>query len=53
MGASSCLRYGGSNITVVDSPFSSLKNICKDTAQQKKPGYVPDCMISCLFPCVY
>lgn len=53
MGAASCLKFGGTNITVVDSPFSSLRGVCKDTAEQKKPNYVPGCMISCLFPCVY
>jgi hypothetical protein len=29
MGAASCLKYGGTSINIVDSPFSSLKGVCK------------------------
>ena len=45
MGAASCLKYGGTNITVVDSPFASLKKVCKDTLKNKKPEYVPGCLV--------
>ena len=53
MGASSALKYGGTFITVADSPFASMERVCKETAISKRPSYIPSCLMSCLFPCVF
>lgn len=53
MGAVSALRYGGTSIIVADSPFVSLEKICRETAHEKKPKYVPGCMVTCCFPFVF
>ena len=53
MGASSALKYGGTFITVADSPFSSMERMCRETAISKAPSYIPSCLMSCLFPCVF
>ena len=53
MGASSALKFGGTWITIADSPFSSIRRVCKETALDKSPSYIPKCLVSCLFPCVF
>ena len=30
-----------------------MEQICKETAHEKKPKYVPACMITCCFPLVF
>lgn len=52
MGAVSALMSSKAKIMVVDSAFSSLKKVCLETAKSNSP-YVPNCLIDCLFPCVY
>jgi hypothetical protein len=52
MGAVSALMSNKAKVMVVDSAFSSLKMVCLETAKNNSP-YVPNCLIDCLFPCVY
>jgi len=53
MGAASALKYGKAEVIVADSSFKCLKSLCKQVAKNHSPGYVPDCLITCLFPCVF
>ena len=53
MGASSALKYGKADIIVADSPFRSIKKLCKEVVVNSKPKPIPSCLISCIFPCVY
>lgn len=45
MGGSSALKYGKCQIIIADSPFQSIKKVCKDVAYKKKPRYVCGCLI--------
>jgi hypothetical protein len=51
MGASSVLMYGDAPISVVDSPFATLKKVGKDALYNK--SRIPKCLVCCLFPCVW
>jgi hypothetical protein len=52
MGAVSALKYGKSDIIVADSPFRTLKKLCKDlTSSDINP--FPKIIVNCLFPCVF
>lgn len=53
MGAASALKYGKVDIIVADSSFRSMKKLCKEYATKNKPNIIPNCMIGCLFPCVF
>ena len=52
MGAVSALKYGKTDIIVADSPFRSMKNLCKELSTSKI-NPLPNCIVSCLFPCVF
>ena len=52
MGGVSALMSNKSSIMVVDSAFSSLKEVCLTTARNNSP-YIANCLVECLFPCVY
>lgn len=52
MGAVSALMSDKASIVISDSAFSSLKRVCFETAV-RNAKYVPHCLISCAFPCVY
>ena len=53
MGAVTALRYGKANVIVADSAFKSFKSLCKQFAKANTPCFVPNCLISCIFPCVF
>lgn len=53
MGAATALKYGNAPIIVADSSFKSFRSLCKQIAKEHSPKFVPGCMVSCLFPCVY
>lgn len=53
MGAASALKYGKAEVIVADSSFKCLKSLCKQVAKIHSPGYVPPCLVTCLFPCVF
>jgi 3-isopropylmalate dehydratase small subunit len=53
MGAASALKYGKAEVIVADSSFKCLKSLCKQVAKNHSPIFVPNCMINCLFPCVF
>jgi len=53
MGAATALKFGKAPIIVADSAFKSFKSLCKQVAKRNKPLYVPNCLIECLFPCVF
>jgi hypothetical protein len=53
MGAATALRYGKTSVIVADSAFKSFKSLCKQVAKRNAPCFMPNCLISCLFPCVY
>lgn len=53
MGAASALKYGGAPIIVADSSFSRFSSLCKQIAKKNAPTYIPNFLISCLFPCVF
>lgn len=52
MGAVSVLMYGEAAISVVDSPFYTLKSLGKDQVKSHA-SQAPKCLISCLFPCLW
>jgi fermentation-respiration switch protein FrsA (DUF1100 family) len=41
--------YGVAAISIVDSPFSSMKELGKDQVKTHTKG-APSCLISCIFP---
>ncbi len=51
MGAASVIKYGGEDINVLDSPFSDLRELCKEFSLRAVPGLC--CLIRCLYPCVF
>ena len=53
MGAVSALRCGKASAIVADSAFKSFRSVCKHFAKSQSPCYVPNCLISCLFPCFF
>jgi hypothetical protein len=53
MGAATALRFGKAHIIVADSAFKSFRSLCKQFAKKNTPCYIPNCLISCLFPCVF
>jgi hypothetical protein len=53
MGAATALKVGKAKVIVADSSFNSFKSLCKQIAKANSPWYVPNCLISCLFPCVF
>lgn len=53
MGAASALKYGKVDIIVADSSFRSMKKLCKEFAKNNKPKIMPECLVGCLFPCVF
>ena len=53
MGASSALKYGKADIIVADSPFRNMKKLCKEVVQNSKSNPLPNCIVGCLFPCVF
>jgi len=53
MGAATALRYGKAKIIIADSSFQSFRSLCKQVAEKHSPKYVPNCLISCFFPCVF
>jgi hypothetical protein len=53
MGAATALKYGKASIIVADSAFKSFKGICRQVAKKNSPCIIPNCLISCLFPCVF
>lgn len=52
MGAVSALMSTKAKVLVVDSAFSDLKTLCYETACHNTK-YIPNCLISCFFPCIY
>lgn len=53
MGAASALKYGKADVIVADSPFRSMKNLCKEVVINSKSNPLPSCLVKCLFPCVF
>ncbi len=53
MGAATALKYGRAPIIIADSSFRCFKSLCKHIAKENSPKYVPGCLVSCLFPCVF
>lgn len=53
MGAATALKFGKSPIIVADSSFHSFRSLCKQKAQQNAPKMLPNCFVSCVFPCIY
>jgi len=53
MGAATALRYGKAKVIVADSSFQSFRSLCKQVVKKHSPKYVPNCLISCFFPCVF
>lgn len=53
MGAATALLYGKADFIVADSSYKSFKSLCKQIAKEHSPVVVPNCMISCFFPCVF
>lgn len=53
MGAATALLYGKADFIVADSSFKSFKSLCKQVAKEHSPKVVPNCMITCFFPCVF
>lgn len=53
MGAATALKYGKAPIIVADSSFKSFKSVCKQVAKKHSPCLIPNCLVSCLFPCVF
>lgn len=53
MGAATALKFGNAPIIIADSSFKSFKSLCKQIAKEHSPKFVPGCMVSCLFPCVF
>lgn len=53
MGAATALLYGKAKMIVADSSFKSFKSLCKQVAKEHSPVVVPNCMITCVFPCVF
>ena len=53
MGAASALKYGKSKVIVADSSFKSMKKLCDEFAKRNKPDWIPECLITCLFPCLF
>jgi hypothetical protein len=53
MGAATALRYGRANAIVADSAFKSFRSLCKQVAKANSPCIIPNCLVSCLFPCVF
>lgn len=53
MGAATALLYGKAEFIVADSSFKSFKSLCKQVAKEYSPKIVPNCMITCFFPCVF
>lgn len=53
MGAATALLYGKAEFIVADSSFKSFKSLCKQVAKEHSPKIVPNCMITCFFPCVF
>ena len=38
---------------IADSSYKSFKSLCKQVAKEHSPQVVPNCMITCFFPCVF
>lgn len=53
MGAATALKFGKAPIIVADSSFKSFKSLCRQIAKENSPKFIPNCLISCLFPCVF
>ena len=53
MGAATALKFGKAPIIVADSSFKSFKSLCKSLAIDHSPKYIPNCLISCFFPCLF
>ena len=53
MGAATALLYGKAKAIVADSAFKSFESLCKQVAKRSLPCFVPECLVSCLFPCVF
>lgn len=52
MGAASALLFGKADIIVADSPFRSMKKLCKELSTSKV-NPLPNLLVNCLFPCVF
>ena len=52
MGAVSALKYGRSDVIVADSPFRSMRKLCKELSTSKI-NPLPNAIVNCLFPCVF
>ena len=53
MGAATALLYGKAKMIIADSSYKSFKSLCKQVAKEHSPTVVPNCMITCFFPCVF
>lgn len=53
MGAATALLYGKASMIIADSSFKSFKSLCKQVAKEHSPAVIPNCMITCFFPCVF
>ena len=53
MGAATALKFGKACVIVADSAFKSFRSLCKQVAKRNSPCWIPNCLISCLFPCVF
>lgn len=53
MGAATSLLYGKAEMIIADSSYKSFKSLCKQVAKEHSPVVVPNCMITCFFPCVF
>lgn len=53
MGAATALLYGKARMIIADSSYKSFKSLCKQVAKEHSPTVVPNCMITCFFPCVF
>lgn len=53
MGAATALLNGQAEFIVADSSFKSFESLCKQVAKEHSPTVIPNCMVTCIFPCVF